>query len=201
MNFQPGLTLPDVRISSMGGRSFALGDLKGKPVLIYGWASWSPSRAALSGLQEFHASTGLALVTIAFDVTGVGAPMEHLKKAGANHHLLIDSTCTLTRKWGVRKLPFLLLLDEEGRVIGSWDEVDASAITATLANRPDAAPIEFPAEEIGRTEKQFEVEVQLQACTNLLGRGRIDDAKAALEKALELDPENDIIRGQIATIG
>lgn len=141
------------------------------------------------------------LVTVAFDVTGVGAPMEHLRKADADHHLLIDSTCTLSRKWGVRRIPFLALLDESGKVLFVSDRADAEGTEEALGNRPEVSPLDFPSFEPEQTGRQFQVEVQMQTCTNLLGRGRVDDAKGALEKALELDPENDIIRGQVATIG
>jgi hypothetical protein len=40
----------------------------------------------------------------------------------------------------------------------------------------------------------------MQSCTNFLGRGRKDDAVAALKKALELDPENKVIPKQIWAI-
>ncbi len=200
MSFEPGQILPDIRIATLGGRFFAFSDLRGRPALVYGWASWSPSRAALSALQKFYAPAGLELATVAFDVKGVGAPMEHLKKAGADHHLLIDSTCTLTRKWGVRRIPFLVLLDESGKVLFASETSGTDGVEAALKNRPDVPVLDFPVSGKEETERQFQVEVQLQNCTNYLGRGRTGDAKAALEKALELDPENEIIRGQIATL-
>ncbi len=201
MTIEPGQTLPDVRLATMGGRSFSFSDLRGRPVVVYGWASWSPSRAGLKALQELRERTGVDLVTVAFDVTGVAPPLEHLRKADADHHLLIDSTCTLTRKWGVRRIPFLALLDESGKTLFVSDRADAEGVEEALGRRPEVAPRDFPSLDKAQTGRQFQVEVQMQTCTNLLGRGRVDDAKGALEKALELDPENDIIRGQVATIG
>ncbi|MBI2901542.1 MAG: TlpA family protein disulfide reductase [Planctomycetes bacterium] len=199
MLLQKGLLLPDARLSTVGGTSFAFSELRGRRFVVFGWGSWSPSAKKIAALQRWRERNGVALVTVAFDVTGPGAAMKVLKPAGADHILLIDATCTLTRRWGVRDLPFTLVVDEAGTVLLAGGAPDEKKIAAALRSkvgrgRPRPEP---PGEE---TKRQFSVEILLQACTNFLGRKRHDDAAAALKKAAELDPENAIIRGQLRAI-
>ncbi len=199
MRFERGMLLADARLATMGGRSFAFHDLAGRKMLVYGWASWSPSRDALSILQRFYEArrSSLELVTVAFDVTGPAAAMQCLKSAGANHTILIDATCTLTRRWGVRSIPFLFVLDESGVVVHADEKFDDRRIVAALAERATGAPKSLPELPPDELQRLYSVEVLMQACANFLGRKRQADALDSLKKALALDPQNEIIREQL----
>lgn len=202
MRIRPGTRLPDARLATMGGRSFAFHEFQGRKILIYGWASWSPSRDALPILQKFYDErrSSLELVSVAFDVTGMAAPMRCLKSAGADHVMLIDATCTLTRRWSIRRVPFLFLLDENRVVLQAGEAVDESGLAEALNAKWEKTALalpELPAEE---SRRLYEVEIQLQACTNFLGRKRAADAVEALRKALTLDPENEIVREQLRAL-
>jgi hypothetical protein len=194
VKIEKGMRLPDARLSTLGGTSFATGQLRGRRAVVYGWGSWSPSREALPALQKFHEKTGMELVTVAFEVAGPAAAMKHLH--GLDHTALIDATCTLTRRWGVRSVPFALLLDEDGVVLIAAEEADEKFLLQA-AKAAKARPKPFPKIPPAETKRQFDVEVKLQACTNFLGRKRTDDALSALHKALDLDPENAIIQAQL----
>lgn len=199
MTIPIGTKLPDARLATVGGTSFSTSQLLGRKAVIYGWGSWSDSHKALAALQMLYEKGGFELVTVAFEVTGPGAAMKHLKPAGASHTLLIDATCTLSRRWGIRSVPFTLVLDEKGVVVYSSDKPDAKKIAAALKKKSGRSK---PPPKIDReTEKRaFQVEILMQGCTNFLGRKRVDDAKQSLAKALELDPANEIISAQLRAL-
>ena len=204
MEFKKGMRLPDARIASMGGNSVAFSDFRRKKVLVYGWASWDPSREALPLLQRFcekNASDSFEVVTVAFDLTGPGRPMQYLRAAGASFQILIDATCTLSRRWGVRRLPFSLLLDEDLTVQLSGTRLDESflkQVASALKKKSTVKgkPLPLPKD----MKKQFAVEVLLQGGANFLTRQRTVDAVNLIQQAQALDPENRMIPPQILVI-
>jgi len=196
VSFEKGMRLPEARLSTVGGTSFAFHELRGRPAVIFGWGSWSPSAKRIAALQEWHSKSGVALATVAFEVTGPAAAMSVLKPAGANHVMLIDATCTLTRCWGVREVPFLVAVNEDFIVLHSGTRFEEKAVSAALKARVSKTKKE-PSFSPAQVKRQFQVEILLQACTNLLGRRRTAEALASLQKALDLDPENRIIAEQL----
>ena len=122
--------------------------------------------------------------------------MKYLKPSGADHTILIDATCTLTRRWGVRRVPFSFLLDEEGTLRLSAESADEAFLgrVAAALREPSVVGVPVPEEP---SKRGYSVEILLQACTNFLGRNRRAEAAESLGKALELDPENEIIRAQL----
>lgn len=199
MTIPIGTKLPDARLSTVGGTSFSTSQLRGRKAVIYGWGSWSDSHKAIAALQKLYEKGGFELVTVAFEVTGPGAAMKHLKPAGASHTLLIDATCTLSRAWGVRSVPFTLVLDENGVVTFSSEKADPKKIAAALKKKGGKGKA-LPKVDRETEKRAFQVEILMQGCTNFLGRKRVDDAKQSLTKALELDPANEIISKQLAAL-
>lgn len=199
MTLRKGTRLPDARLATVGGTSFAFHELRGRRAVVYGWGSWSPSAKKVAALQRWHEKTGVPLVTVAFEVIGPAAAMSVLKPAGANHVMLVDATCTLTRRWGIRGVPFTLVIDEEGVLLHAGESPDLRTIESALKSKAPKPGPEL-AFDTATVKRQYQVEVLMQACTNLLGRKRRDDAKDALRKAQELDPENRLIGAQLEAL-
>jgi len=184
----------------MGGTSTSSNDFVGRSALYCGWASWDLSRNDLPRLQTFHdrhAAT-IQVVTIAFDVQGPEHPMRYLRAAGYTFTALIDATCELSRLWGMKSLPFAVLVDADGVVRASLDRWDDAFLAETPKLIAKKAPKPLPDVPVDRTSTQFEI--LLQSCTNLLSRARKEDANVSLQKALELDPENRLVRKQMWAI-
>jgi hypothetical protein len=148
-------------------------------------------------LQKLHEKhPDLAVITVACDVTGPEYPMRYLRKARATYHMWIDATCAISRRWGLKKVSTLILLDEEGCVMltgGHPDEAFLGQVEKLLPVPPARRNVPEPAVETKNTQ----VEILMQSCTNFLSRKRTEDAVAALRKALALDPENRIIPKQV----
>lgn len=139
------------------------------------------------------------MVTIACDVQGPELPMRYLRRARATYEMWIDATCTLARRWGLKRVSVCVLLDEEGCVMATGDHPDEgflSEVERLLPDKPSGRP---PAEPKVDT-KNTRIEILMQSCTNFLGRARKDDAVGALRRALALDPENRVIPKQVWAI-
>lgn len=189
-----GRVLPHLRIATVGGTSFALNELGGRPAVIFLWAPWHESRAALPALRD--RSGGLQVATIALEARGPAAAMAAVPRGAAPWRLLIDTTALVSRVWGIKRLPVTLLVDAGGRLVRRAELPD-DALWAEAATLPDAqAPAPWPREP-SLEACSTEVELRVQGCGIFLSRKRVADAADSLRAALALDPQNEIIRAQI----
>lgn len=113
----PELTLPcfgggeDVRLSSLRG-----------PMVVNFWAVWcKPCRDEMPVLQAFHERYGdrVDVIGIDYEDVQVEAAMELVDETGVTYPLLADTQSELSGADPLptlRGLPFLVLVDEEGRV-------------------------------------------------------------------------------------
>lgn len=192
-----GERLADVRLGTMGGNSVALSDYKGRKKLVFVWASWCGCREKLPLLEAFHRKhPTLPVISIACDAQGVLHPMRYLVQAKATHELWIDATCTIARRWKLKRVGVTLLLDENDVVLLSGEHVEdklLAEVEALLPKAPSANPPPPPQVDTKGTKVDFLV----QQCTNYLTRNRVDDAVGFLKQALALDPENKVIAKQV----
>jgi hypothetical protein len=138
------------------------------------------------------------VVSIAMDVQGPPVAMRYLRAARATHDALIDACCHLTRKWGVRRVPLAVAADPRATILRIGDDLDDELRTLLAAAGGVASEPEAPEETIEGPPIEFEVRVQ--ECNVLLSRQRLGEAVGALRAALELDPENQILRRQILAL-
>ena len=122
--------------------------------------------------------------------------MRYLRQAKATFHMLIDATCTLARRWGLKRVSVPVLLDEEGVVLAAGEKLDDAFLAEVEKLLPQKRTSPPPPEPKVET-KNTQVEILMQSCTNYLTRKRVDDAVGFLKKALALDPENRVIPKQI----
>ena len=195
--FTIGDRLPDVRLGSMGGRSVTLGQYAGQKKLVYVWGSWCGCREYLGALQEFHvAHPGLPVITIACDAQGVDLPMKYLSRFRASYEMWIDANCLLGRRWKLKRVGVLLLLDENDVVLLTAERPEAEVLRQVeklLPQSPAKSPPPPPKPDL----KDTRVEFLVQLCTNYLTRKRVDDAVGFLKQALAIDPENRVLPKQI----
>lgn len=196
--FSEGNRIPEFLLPRLGGTVVRLADLQHRPTVFYLWAPWHPSRDSLKALQEFHAvnSFRVHVVAISFDVTGPVETAQLVRKMGVTFTVLLDNACSLSRLWGVRKLPWVVVVDGDGFVERIGTEVEPKTLQAA-----------FTAEQSAKRTRIFEpvrgrgtdtrVEILLQHVANCLGRGRQAEAIESIQAALKLDPENQIIACQI----
>lgn len=172
--------VPYFRLATPGGNSVANNDFFGKKTLFFLWAAWAKSKKLLA---KFDKIKGYSKVAIAFDVIGVSPVMKFVTGNNTKSLVLIDNCALLSRVWGIKKIPQLIIQDENGN------------LCADKINFP-VKPLEKL--EIARTSPK--VELLLQYVTNLLGRKKTGEAIQTLAEAFRLDPKNQIIRGQMQVL-
>jgi hypothetical protein len=190
----------DFRLCTMGGVSKALRDYRGRKTLIFAWAPWCGCREFLGPLQRFHLKhPEVNVVSVAFDAQGVDQPLKYLTGARATFEMLLDASCILSRRWGLKRVGLLALLDENGTamlVLDHPEEKDLSKVEKLLPQKP-VSPVPPEAKVDHRNVK---VELLVQACTNFLTRKKVQEAVESLRKALSADPENRIIARQVLVL-
>ena len=114
--------LPEVTLPCLGGGpDVDLSSLRG-PMVVNLWASWcGPCRREMPILQDFHQRYGDQVQVIGIDYQDVQteAAMDLVKMTGATYPLLADPQSELSGAAPfpvLRGLPFLALVDADGRV-------------------------------------------------------------------------------------
>lgn len=125
MKVKVGEAAADIKLPSPSGKEYALSDLKGKVVLLDFWASWcKPCRINNPHLVEMYKkykSQGFTVYSVSLDNPGQKARWE---KAIADDGLvwpyhvsdLLGWRCEPAQTYGVRSIPYTLLLDREGNI-------------------------------------------------------------------------------------
>src|SRR5882724_5152680 len=103
------------------------------------WATWcGPCRSempSLDRLQALHRDDGLAVLTVSVDSEGFGAVRRFYAQSGIrNLGLYLDVDGATAHAFGTQSIPTTLLIDRDGKVVGSlvgameWDSPDALAL-------------------------------------------------------------------------
>lgn len=98
------------------GTPFSLDSLRGKPVLVYFWAPWCPSCAALRATIDGLARDGVALVTVAMQAGSVGTIRDYQIEHDLNWRVIDDADGAIARRWGARAIPAVYILDRDGEI-------------------------------------------------------------------------------------
>jgi peroxiredoxin len=115
---QAFLAAPDFRLRAFDGRSVALSDFRGKPVVLNFWASWcTPCRQEMPNLErvwkEFREQ---GLVVLGIDVLDDEKDARaFLKALNITYPNVFDPDQTRMRLYRVGALPTTILIDREQR--------------------------------------------------------------------------------------
>lgn len=112
---------PFFNLKRVDGTFVNLRDLKGKPALLFFWATWCPSCKEEIGLfEEFlkGKTVQLSIFTLVID----GESEKAVKKAIQRHTIglpvLLDVKEKIARTYGVKMVPSTYLISREGLMLG-----------------------------------------------------------------------------------
>ncbi|HEY6966657.1 MAG TPA: TlpA disulfide reductase family protein [Burkholderiales bacterium] len=134
----PALALPD-----LAGRAHALGDYRGKVVLVNFWATWcEPCRAEMPSIGKLR--TSLAGQPFEVLAVNVGEPESRIQRFMAQvpmaFPVLLDRDNAAAKAWRARVLPVSYLVGADGRVrylvIGEYDWTQEAVRKAIFALMP-----------------------------------------------------------------
>ena len=114
-----GLPVPAYRTIALNGDSVALGDQKGKVVLLNIWATWChPCRDEIPELREIHArykDRGLELVGVSVDADGAEDNIrEFMREFEMTYPVWLDPAERISAQFLTIGVPTTFLIDREG---------------------------------------------------------------------------------------
>ncbi len=151
---KPGTQAPEFILNDINGKAVKLSDFQGRNVVLIFWASWCPDcRAEVPQLKALNAAADpekVAFVSVSFDRT-----LEALQTYVAENYLpgvqLYDPAGKKESKvaadYGVKWIPSLYLLDENGKVV--LGTVMIEKIAGALGG---AVTLKKPGQELCRDE-------------------------------------------------
>lgn len=150
--------------------------------------------------QRLVDDTGLDLVSVAVDVQGPQVVRPWTEAAAAGFTTLVDSEAQLTDRLGVTAVPFLLAFEDRRLIqpvvsINVLEDPQANAVRDWALGTPARIELAPMADRPGSPETELAA-AWLTVARFAVDEDRLDDAKAALARGFELEPDNWLIRKQ-----
>jgi len=118
---------PDFILADVQGGKFRLNDQRGKPVLLIFGTTWCPScREEIPHLKDIHARyapKGLIMANIDIQESR-DKVSRYADKYELPYRVLLDENGDVSKTYGIRGVPTLILLDEEGTIVGGQRFID-----------------------------------------------------------------------------
>lgn len=116
----PAFVLPVIHNGEKGSR-LALEDLKGSPVLLDFWATWcgpcSMQTPILDRISRRYKDRGLVVVGVNVQDDDHAAALRYAGDKKLSYPVVVDETGLTQKSYGVNRLPTLILIDREGKVV------------------------------------------------------------------------------------
>jgi peroxiredoxin len=119
--FHPPPSAPEFRLKDVNGKSFSLGDYRGKVVLLNFWATWCPScKFEMPSMETLHkalGNKGLVVLTV-----NVRENADEVKAFSQEHRLrfpaLLDEDGDVFERFNVWSLPTTFIIGKKGEILG-----------------------------------------------------------------------------------
>ena len=130
-------------LKRIDGTFVNLRDLKGKPALLFFWATWCPSCKEEIGLFEKFLkgkTDELSIYTLVIDGENEKAVQKAIKQHGISLPVLLDVKEKIARAYGVKMVPTTYLISQEGSIPGiivgqrDWSSPEAWSVLRALFN-------------------------------------------------------------------
>lgn len=160
----------------------------------------------MPGWQQFyaeHKSNKFEILSVAVDVQGAAKASKWHNVARAQFTTVVDQEAVLGTRFGVKYVPFSILIDEQGKLVRGptpvnvGKEDDRKEIAQWIET--GKAPTATGGDEKGYalTPEQLTVQLRLAYAAKLQAGGDVQGALAQLKAARSLDQENWLVRKQI----
>lgn len=117
-----GRAAPPFRLQTVEGQEVDLAELRGKVVLINFWATWCPPcRAELPDISKLHQKyAGSDAVILTVNNEGGSIARNYVKDRKLLLEVLNDSKRQISKLYGIRAIPTVLVVDKKGIVRHHW---------------------------------------------------------------------------------
>lgn len=148
-------------------------------------------------------------MVIAQDLQGAEVAKPWVEKAGGTYRALLDQHNAVGKAYNLKYVPVGIIVDEEGRLAKAVSNVniDDDDFAGQLAEwvETGAIPQEWIHNDRQDEPRQLsadeaEADARFQLAQVLLQKGEKDEAIAELKRAVQLDPQNWLIRKQLWAI-
>ena len=172
---QPGQPAPDFALPDLAGESsHSLAELRGTAVLMMFWVSWVPGCVHMGDahLERIRGS----LTDVPFRVVIVGNSYRDtadrqaamVAERGWECLALFDDDLNVTRAFGAKTPGWLVLLDEDGRVVASGDTHESLAVIESWLGQHFSRTIATAGHQTGPSEADEAIGWVLRAAVLLL---------------------------------
>ena len=118
-------TAPDFTAQTIDGKTITLSDYQGsKAVIVDIWATWcGPCQMEMPLLQKIYEKhrDKLEIIAVSVDERGdTGKVMKFVTDKNIKFKIIHDLTGDIARKFPTRSIPFLTVIDKDGKVVKTF---------------------------------------------------------------------------------
>jgi peroxiredoxin len=118
-----GTPAPDFALKSVNGKNYRLSEYRGRVVLLSFGASWCGECRAqletLTGIHERYAGSGLELLAVSLD-RDMHQVDDFARALDIEFPTLHDAGGAVGERYAVKRMPYVVLIDQEGIVRGEY---------------------------------------------------------------------------------